>query len=125
MAAMPSVPALRLALLLLTALPCAPAVAETVTTASIGCDDLAATYMAEEAVRDKMSGKDHNALDRITAYRERAGMTACRPLSAHDQVAIVRAEEDMVCVHETDERLNGPDAPDCYWMRRRHIKLPD
>jgi hypothetical protein len=102
-----------------------PARAEEVTTSSIGCDDLQATYMAEEALRDKLSGKDRNALDRITAYRKKAGMRACRPLSAHDKVSIVRSQDEMVCVHENEERMNGPDDPECYWMRRRHIKLPE
>ncbi len=102
-----------------------PARAERVTTASIGCDDLTATLMAEEALRDKLSGKDHNALDRITSYRKRAGTDACRPLSQGDQVKIVRTQDDMVCVRELDDKLNGPDAPECYWMRLRHIKRPE
>ncbi len=99
--------------------------AERVTLASIGCDDLTATLMAEEALRDKLSGKDHNAMDRITAYRKRAGMDACRPLSQGDQVRIVRTQDDMVCVRELNEQLNGPNAPECYWMRLRHIKRPN
>jgi hypothetical protein len=99
--------------------------AETVSMSSIGCDDLDATLMAEQALQDKISGKDHNALDRIHAYQNKAGPDSCRPLSQGDKVAIVRDQADMVCVHEADERLNGPNAPDCYWMRRRHIKLPN
>ncbi len=113
------------ALVLLALGACAlPAAAETVSRASIGCDTPAATLMAEQALQDKLNGRDHDALSRIDAYRKQAGADACRPLSQGDEVAIQREQDDMVCVRERDERLNGPDAPTCYWMRRRFIKLP-
>lgn len=103
----------------------APALrAETVSVASIGCDDYDATLMAEQALQDKLSNKDKNALDRITAYRKKAGWNACRPLGQGDQVDILREQGPMVCVHERNEQLGGQDVPTCYWMRRRHIKLP-
>ena len=101
-----------------------PAAAETVSRASIGCDTPAATLMAEQALQDKISGRDHNAMDRITAYQKEAGPQSCRPLSQGDKIALVREGDEMVCVREQDERLNGPGAPTCYWMRRRYIKLP-
>jgi hypothetical protein len=98
--------------------------AETVSMSSIGCDDFDATIMAGQALQDKISGKDHDAMERIRAYQNKAGPDSCRPLAQGDQVTIVRERDDMVCVHEFNARMNGPSAPDCYWMRRRHIKLP-
>jgi hypothetical protein len=112
--------------------------AETVSYVSIGCDTLEATQMAEEAVLDKMSGKDHNAFSRIDAYRKKAGLGACRPLNQGDQVTIVRQEtvkeavrgkegiQDIIyaCVRDQDESKLRPDDPDCYWIRYRHLKLP-
>ena len=112
-----------LAAVLLTVPPLA-AHAETVSMSSIGCDDFDATIMAAQALQDKISGKDHDAMERIRAYQNKAGPDSCRPLAQGDQVAIVRERNDMVCVREQNEQMNGPNAPDCYWMRRRHIKLP-
>ena len=98
--------------------------AETVSMSSIGCDDFDATIMAAQALQDKISGKDHDAMERIRSYQKTAGPDSCRPLAQGDQVRIIRERDDMVCVRELNERMNGPNAPDCYWMRRRHIKLP-
>ncbi len=100
------------------------ATADVVSRASIGCDTPVATLMAEQALQDKISGRDHNAMDRIAAYQKEAGRDACRPLSQGDKIEIVRGADEMVCVREQDERLNGPNAPTCYWMRRRYVKLP-
>ncbi|MGD0632919.1 MAG: hypothetical protein ABSA13_01385 [Beijerinckiaceae bacterium] len=123
--------------LALTAAPLAGR-AETVSYVSIGCDTLEATQMAEEAVLDKMSGKDRNAFSRIDAYRKKAGPGACRPLNQGDQVTVVRQEtiqevvrgkegvQDVIysCVREREESKLRPDDPDCYWIRYRHLKLP-
>lgn len=111
--------------------------AETVSYVSIGCDTVEATQMAQQAVRDKMSGKDRNAFKRIDDYRAQHGKGACRPLNQGDQVSIVRREminEDVegegmkeigyVCVRDRDESKLRPDDPDCYWIRYRHLKLP-
>lgn len=114
----------RVALPLGVLLACLPARVETVSRASIGCDAPQATLMAEQALQDKISGRDHSAMDRITAYRAQAGAEACRPLAQGDKVVLVREADDLVCVREQDERLNGPSAPTCYWMRRRYLKLP-
>ena len=100
------------------------ATADVVSRASIGCDTPAATLMAEQALQDKISGRDHNAMDRIAAYQKEFGWDACRPLSQGDTIAIVRDGDAMVCVREQNERLNGPNAPTCYWMRKRYVKLP-
>jgi hypothetical protein len=114
----------RFAILAAVLLTVPPLAAETVSMSSIGCDDFDATIMAAQALQDKISGKDHDAMERIRAYQNKAGPDSCRPLAQGDQVAIVRERDDMVCVREQNERMNGPNAPDCYWMRRRHIKLP-
>jgi hypothetical protein len=98
--------------------------AETVSMSSIGCDALDATLMAEQALQDKISGKDHDAMERIRSYQKKAGPDSCRPLAQGDQVRIIREQDAMVCVREQNEAMNGPNAPNCYWMRRRHIKLP-
>jgi hypothetical protein len=102
--------------------PCPPARAETISLVSIGCDTIAATLMAETALRDSLSGKDRDAMNRITAYRDKTGQHACRPLDQGELVSIVRDQDDMACVRAIDERATGPDAPACYWVRRRHIK---
>ncbi len=124
-------------IVLALALPRA-AKAETVSYVSIGCDTLDATHMAEEAVRDKLSGKDRNAFKRIDAYRKLAGQGACRPLNQGDQVTVVTqatVKEEVTgeegvkdvmysCVREQDESKLRPDDPACYWIRYRHLKLP-
>ncbi len=114
----------RFALALLLGMLPSLAGADVVSRASIGCDALAATLMAEQALQDQISGRDHHAMDRIAAYQKQAGSRACRPLNQGDAVDRLREADDMVCVRERDERLNGPGAPTCYWMRRRYLKLP-